>query len=94
LETAQINSASKTAVELYAAGKKIADLEAENKELIRKIATLEHGTRVKDLQRQIDELNKAPVIHTRVQASGTTIVPTPAELDSGEFAAYSSMDME
>jgi len=94
LETAQINSASKTAVELYAAGQKIAALEADNKELIRKIATLEHGTRVKDLQRQIDELNKAPVVHTRVQATGTTIVSTPAELDTGEFAAYSSMDME
>jgi len=54
LATAQTNKASQTAVELYAAGQRISDLEAENKELIRKIATLEHGTKVTDLQRPIE----------------------------------------
>lgn len=94
LEDAKKMNGDKMAVELYAAGQKIATLEAENKELIRKVSTLEHGDRVKDLQRQINELNKTPVIHTRVETPSAGIGMTVSELDTGEFQQVAYSDME
>lgn len=93
LEEAKKSRSNQTATELFGANQRIAELEAQNKELSRKVAELEHGDRVKDLQKQINELSKAPVIHTRIQAQGAPQVAA-AELDSGEYPAYSAMDME
>jgi len=91
LEDAMKNKSSEMAVELFSTQQKISQLEAQNKELMRKVAELEHGDKVKELHRQIEELNKAPVIHTRIE-SGVPMVA--AELDSDEFPAFSASDME
>ena len=91
LEEAKKLNTGKIAAELFGANQRIAELEAENKTLNRKVAELEHGGKVRDLQRQIEELNKAPVIHTRISADAPVVA---AELDSAKFPAYSAMDME
>ena len=77
--------------ELESAKRKIAELEAQNKELITKIVEDDHTRRVKALEMQIAELSKTPVIHTTISASlsGRKAV---AELGTGEFQNYSVRD--
>jgi len=74
--------------------RKVAELEATNKELITKIVDDDHKIRVKSLERQIAELSNQPVIHTTISASlsGQRV---SAQLDSDpDFEPVSVRDLE
>lgn len=93
LEEAKKLRVNQTDAQLFAANQKIAELEAQNAEILRRFAALEHQKKAAELQKQIDELKATPIIHTRIESS-----PGPqrqiAELDSGEFYRVYSTDME
>ena len=92
LEEAKKLNVNKVAAELFGAQQRIAQLEAENAALSRKVAELEHGGKVRELQLQIKELNKQPVIHTRIETPQNRMVAV--ELDNEEVPAVYASDME
>lgn len=91
LEEVKKQKTNQAAAELEAAKAKIAELEASNKDLIRRVAEMEHDGRVRELQRQIAELSKQPVIHTRI-TTPVSAERTAVELDNEEFPAFSAKD--
>jgi hypothetical protein len=93
LAEAKTHNSHKLTVELFSANQQIADLTAQNKELMRKVAELEHSDKVRELQRQIKELQKAPVMHTVIQPNTSTQM-RPVELDNDMFPAVFVTDME
>lgn len=92
LEEAKKNTARNLAAELFGANQKIAELEQANKEFVRKLAEMEHGSRVKELQKQIAELSKQPVYHTKITTNEHGVTSRELELDNDEFPAYTARD--
>lgn len=89
LEELKKTKASKAIAELESLRAKVAELEATNKELLKRYSEMEHATKVQELQRQIAELSKQPVIHTHVTGKS---MAQASELDEGEWKAFSAKD--
>ncbi len=79
-------------VELDSAKAKIAELEQQNAEIMRKLVGVEHDSRVKELERKITELSKEPVYHTRITSSPSAATARELELDNDEFPAFTAKD--
>jgi|GEM_PF-2300858 len=91
LKEAELAKAKKALSELEMARGKITELEQIIKEQDKKLASIEHDTRVKELQAKIAELSKEPVYHTKM-AAGSDITVRELELDNEEFPAYTARD--
>lgn len=82
-------------VELEAAHKEIADLKQLNTELIKKVAEQEKAVQLKELHRQIEEVTKQPVYHTKVSVTGASSGSIASQLDSDpDFPMVSVRDLE
>lgn len=79
-------------VELESAKARIAELEQVNKDNIRKLAEVEHGGRVKELQAEIAKLHAEPVYHTRITTNEHAATSRELELDNDEFPAFTAKD--
>lgn len=90
LEEAKKHSTNKLASDLFGANQKIAELELANKELMRKVAEIEHDGRVKDLQKQIAELSKEPVYRTKITSDSG--IARELEFDNDEFPSFTAKD--
>ena len=91
LEETKKNISHNLSAQLAGSNQRIAELEMENKELLRKLTEMEHDGRVKELQKKIAELSKEPVYHTRVPNTGQ-ITAKELELDNEEFPAFTAKD--
>ncbi len=93
LEEKKTANARKQISELEAAKVKISELEQLIGDQNRKLAELEHDTRVKELQVQIEKLSKEPVYHTRVSlADSRTSEAREQGLDEEEFPTFTIRD--
>lgn len=93
LEEAKKMKKYQLAAELSAANMRISELEAENRKLTNQIADMEHKSKAAELQRQIEELKRQPVMYTKVE-SHHAAHSAPSELDTGDFEAVYASDME
>lgn len=93
LEEQKKAKATQSIAEFEATKLKIIELENQNKELMQKITNMEHEYRVKELQKQIAELNKEPVYHTKIttRVNGISTIKE-LELDNSEYPLYSAKD--
>ena len=93
LEEAKSNIAHSLSAQLAGAGQRIAELEMENKELLRKLHDFEHNSKIKELQAEIAKLSVEPVYHTKVVGRGAAAeAPRELELDNEEFPAFTVKD--
>lgn len=91
LEEAKKNITHSLSAQLAGAGQRIAELEMENKELLRKLHDFEHNSKIKELQAEIAKLSVEPVYHTKI--TGTVAAqPRELELDNEEFPAFTAKD--
>lgn len=90
LEEAKKNISHNLSAQLAGAGQRIAELEMENKELLRKLHDFEHNSKIKQLQAEIAKLSVEPVYHTKIGTVATQ--PRELELDNDEFPAFTAKD--
>jgi hypothetical protein len=92
LEEAKKNISHNLSAQLAGAGQKIAELEMENKELLRKLHDFEHNSKIKELQAEIAKLSAEPVYLTKVASAGAGVPARELELDNEEFPAFTAKD--
>lgn len=91
LEEAKKNISHSLSAQLAGAGQRIAELEMENKELLRKLHDFEHNSKIKELQAEIAKLSVEPVYHTKMTGA-VAAQPRELELDNEEFPAFTAKD--
>jgi hypothetical protein len=92
LEEAKKNITHSLSAQLAGAGQRIAELEMENKELLRKLHDFEHNSKIKELQAEIAKLSAEPVYLTKVASAGAGVPARELELDNEEFPAFTAKD--